>query len=100
MESDAVDNETSDTSNEDMDQFDSALIRVVTEPDFEFFGNHGTSANMVVLDWVIEHQIWVDWFNKHGLKPTVMDGVLQNLKAPVKCWLFKCWKTVIANVCA
>ena len=78
-----------------LDQFDSALIPVDTEPDFEFFGNHGTSANMVVLDWVIEHQIWVDCFNKHGLKLTVMDGVLQNLKAR-----FKCWKTVIANLCA
>ena len=95
VESDAVDNETSGSSNEDMDQFDSSLIPVDTEPDFEFFGNHGTSANMVVLDWVIEHQIWVDCFNKHGLKLTVMDGVLQNLKAR-----FKCWKTVIANLCA
>ena len=50
--------------------------------------------NSDVMWWISENAAWIDLFQKHGLKQTVMDDILKILKAP-----FKCWKTVIANTC-
>ena len=52
------------------------------------------STNTSVLEWVKHNQNWVDLFNTHRINIKVMDAILKNLKAPVRCW-----KTVIANIC-
>ena len=91
---DATEDEFSEHGDEDVGPFSDEISALIEELETDLPIARGGSTNTSVLEWVKHNQDWVDLFNTHGIKIAVMDAILKNLKAPVKCW-----KTVIANIC-